>query len=581
MPAFTFTSPDGKSYTVNGPDGATQEQAFAMLQQQLQQQPQPPAAASQPQQSTLDKALDTGKQALQSGGRMLMSMATGIPGVFADGTATLANMGAKAAGAQQPFPVMPSEDFKQRLSPVLGQTPSGVGGAAEAIGAGVLGGGVQLPGQAASGAMAAAKAADAAGGTAGMQSGNSVVQAIESTLARLPGGGTLVDAMRSASNRVSDLSDRIVKNLSGGVDTSPTGAGQVLDQQLSAAGARAKQVAKEGYDRLDAMLPSNATIPPENTMATLKNLTAQPAGASNTMSTVTSPKLLAIRQGLEKDLQAAQGGGIPYGALKAVRSQIGQQIDWGPFSTNPDNGALKLVYGSLSKDLSAGASTFGPKVAAEAAKVNADYAAAKQTGDVLESVISKAGGPEKVFTSLMNGTRDGSTTLDTVLSNIDPQAKKVLAASALQRMGRATAGSQPGVDGDAFSASSFLTNWNRMSPEARNSLFGDIPGGYSNSVTLLANSVAKLKAYSQILPNASNTAQAVLWGETASGLLSVLVTHDYHTAASLAGSVAGTKLLATALTNPQTTAYLAKQTALMAAKAGAASRQALPANSAQ
>ena len=35
MSAFTFTSPDGKSYTVNGPDGATQDQAFQILQAQL------------------------------------------------------------------------------------------------------------------------------------------------------------------------------------------------------------------------------------------------------------------------------------------------------------------------------------------------------------------------------------------------------------------------------------------------------------------------------------------------------------------------------------------------------------------
>lgn len=35
MPAFTFTSPEGKQYTVNGPDGATKEQAFQVLQQQL------------------------------------------------------------------------------------------------------------------------------------------------------------------------------------------------------------------------------------------------------------------------------------------------------------------------------------------------------------------------------------------------------------------------------------------------------------------------------------------------------------------------------------------------------------------
>lgn len=31
-PSFTFTSPDGQKYTVNGPDGATCEQAFSILQ---------------------------------------------------------------------------------------------------------------------------------------------------------------------------------------------------------------------------------------------------------------------------------------------------------------------------------------------------------------------------------------------------------------------------------------------------------------------------------------------------------------------------------------------------------------------
>lgn len=35
MPAFTFTSPEGKRYTVNGPEGATKEQAFQVLQQQI------------------------------------------------------------------------------------------------------------------------------------------------------------------------------------------------------------------------------------------------------------------------------------------------------------------------------------------------------------------------------------------------------------------------------------------------------------------------------------------------------------------------------------------------------------------
>lgn len=35
MPSFEFTSPEGKKYTVAGPDGATKEQAFQILQQQI------------------------------------------------------------------------------------------------------------------------------------------------------------------------------------------------------------------------------------------------------------------------------------------------------------------------------------------------------------------------------------------------------------------------------------------------------------------------------------------------------------------------------------------------------------------
>lgn len=39
MPDFDFTAPDGKQYTVSGPDGATPEQAFQILQSQLKSGP--------------------------------------------------------------------------------------------------------------------------------------------------------------------------------------------------------------------------------------------------------------------------------------------------------------------------------------------------------------------------------------------------------------------------------------------------------------------------------------------------------------------------------------------------------------
>jgi hypothetical protein len=46
MPDFTFHSPDGKAYTVSGPEGATKEQAFGILQQQLSSGTAKPDAAA-------------------------------------------------------------------------------------------------------------------------------------------------------------------------------------------------------------------------------------------------------------------------------------------------------------------------------------------------------------------------------------------------------------------------------------------------------------------------------------------------------------------------------------------------------
>ncbi len=70
MPTFDFTSPDGKSYSVDGPDGATPEQAFQMLQQHLG------GAAPAP---SVGIGEDLAKTVIPSTGRMVAGMA-GLPG---------------------------------------------------------------------------------------------------------------------------------------------------------------------------------------------------------------------------------------------------------------------------------------------------------------------------------------------------------------------------------------------------------------------------------------------------------------------------------------------------------------------
>lgn len=90
MPTFNFTSPEGKNYTINGPEGATKEQAFQILQTQIgggappvptrpqdqipgpiglpkQAPPQQPAIAPPPQGGFLDALKGAGETALTLG----------------------------------------------------------------------------------------------------------------------------------------------------------------------------------------------------------------------------------------------------------------------------------------------------------------------------------------------------------------------------------------------------------------------------------------------------------------------------------------------------------------------------------
>lgn len=538
--------------------------------------------------------------ALQSGGRMLMGAATAVPGMFADATSSAYNLihGRDAPTLQQtaagqkgdyPFPVLPSEDFRQRLEPALGKAPDAGTAVGEGLVSGLISGKVPLPGQAAVpavNALTGAKMADQAGGTAGLQTGSPLLQSVERTLSRLPGGGALVRAVQGQNAKAADSTEAIVDNLSGGADTSPTGVGNVLNTQLKAAGQRMKDLFSDLYDRIEQRVPPGTAVNADNTINTLRRITTPPAGAENAGASLINPKLAAIRNGIEKDLSAsaeAAGGApgaasLPYTALKQLRTQIGDQIEWGPFSTDPANGQLKQVYHALTADLNAGAAKMGPDAAAEIKSVNTAYTANKTREEILSRVMDKAGGPEKVFTSLMATTKDGGTTIGHVLDSVDVPTRRLIAASALQRMGRATAGAQD-ASGQAFSADTFLTNWNRMSPEAKAKLFNTLPDSYSSSINQLAQNISRLKAYSKVLGNSSNTAQVAVWTGEASSFLTLLLTGHPMAAGGIAASAGATKLLATALTNPQTAKYLAKQSATYVAKVAAGTTGATSADS--
>jgi hypothetical protein len=90
MPTFDFTAPDGKSYSVQGPDGATPDQAFQMLQQHIGG-----AAPSAP-------PVGMGEDAAKSIGAGLGQAAIGTAGMVGD-IRSLASSAVDAAGSKFGF----------------------------------------------------------------------------------------------------------------------------------------------------------------------------------------------------------------------------------------------------------------------------------------------------------------------------------------------------------------------------------------------------------------------------------------------------------------------------------------------
>jgi hypothetical protein len=111
MPTFDFTAPDGKNYTVEGPEGATQEQAFQILQQQIGT----PQAAPEP---------DMLEDAAKSVGAGLANATAGTLGMGGD-VRSLLSAGTSAIGGAIGVEPDRVQAFKDLMSRAASMTATG------------------------------------------------------------------------------------------------------------------------------------------------------------------------------------------------------------------------------------------------------------------------------------------------------------------------------------------------------------------------------------------------------------------------------------------------------------------------
>lgn len=395
--------------------------------------------------------------------------------------------------------------------------------------------------------------------------GGKTASAVASVLSKTPGG---MGPMSRAGDRQAVQMQTALEDRAAQLSTASSAeqAGRSITKGISGPGGFVEKFKAQSsalYDDLDNHIPQGQPVDVSHTQAALEALNADIPGAPNVSKLFKNAKIQGVDQALTADVTAAEsfGGRLPFVALKKLRTLVDNQVsDWNMASDVPRSKWIAL-RSAISEDLGAAAKAAGPDATRAWNRANLYYSAGIKRIEAIDAVVNANGGAENIFNSAMSGTREGATRLRAVMQSLPEDAQKDLSATVIRRLGRAVPSAQDAA-GDQFSVETFLTNWNRVSPEAKSTLFNRYGTGFADDMDRIAKVAARLRQSNQVLKNPSGTAQAVGWGSAAGTFLTLLGTGHLLPAAGVAGSVGAGNIAARVMTNPDFVKWLGTATKL-------------------
>ena len=381
--------------------------------------------------------------------------------------------------------------------------------------------------------------------TAGQATGSQALRTLESTSARIWGGGALAHLLSSQDSHAGNTIEDLVNEMRAGQEATPMGAGEAIVKGVNATRQSAREAEDSAYNRVAQLVPPETQVNLSGTRGVLDRLATPTPGAEATTGALISPNILRLRDNLAAD--AGPTGALPYSAARALRTHLRNNIDWGfaPADT-VKTGALKQVYGALTGDLNAAASGVSPEAAQAVSTADSLYRANKLQGEALNNLIDRHGGPEAIYNAALSGTKSGATRIRSVMAALpDSEQRNLVRATVLGKMGLVPASGQNAA-GDVFQLNSFLTRWNQMSPEAKDTLFPHYGEAASTrkAIDSVARTAENVRA-SALLKNPSGTAGAYMHTNTLWDLMetvgggSVGALVDHHGLAGVGSAVLG------------------------------------------
>lgn len=249
------------------------------------------------------------------------------------------------------------------------------------------------------------------------------------------------------------------------------------------------------------------------------------------------------------------GGALSYNDLKQFRTEVGQKLGRPALLRDIDERQLSNVYAAMSDDLLEAARGVGPQAARAVERANRYYRAGRtRIREALTEILGERMSEEGAYRfieqlSSEKGARASARKLGQIRRSLQPEEWNEVAAAMINQLGVPPPSARVGLDAPTFSPATFMTNYERLAPEARSILFDRT--GQRQLRRALDNLVTVMESQKNVerLANPSGTGRIV-------GNVALAGSALVNPAIAIMGAV-GAPAAASLITNPRFVSWLA------------------------
>lgn len=398
------------------------------------------------------------------------------------------------------------------------------------------------------------------------------IQTVELFLGNVPGASGKIAAV--AQKAQDDLARKALNiatnNINKVIPADEVAVGRIINQGIkngvnASDGFVGRFQSKSGtlFGELDKYLKPKQGIKLDNTVTKLRDIVAPVKGAEGTSVVFKNQFLDDILKGLEKDL-AKNGGTLPYQAVKSIKGKIGNKISSFDLINPVDKAQLKTIYGVLSEDIKI-ALKGNTKALNALTRANKYYQSGLKRIDDYLLPIAKTADPDRIASLLINTGKEGSSRLNAIKKSLTTDQYNVFLSNVIDRMGRLQA--SQALAGDfvegigKFSSETFLTNYNKLSKTAKESLFSGKgwTKGMQKDFDQILNISNFIRQSGKTFRNPSGTADRVIGqGILLGGGAGAFVANPAFALVGLPLIIGSARATASLMTNPSFIKWLAQ-----------------------